>query len=132
VRRPYILSDAIVRVLLEVGCTTEGFPVDSSEACESRIIHLFDPREGIYMSELAVLMEERQKGLGEALIQARFRWAKERGFRFYLLRTAASGSNSQRLYERLGAKRTTFTQDVSLDGIVTSSTQRIFLWGEIP
>jgi ribosomal protein S18 acetylase RimI-like enzyme len=92
----------------------------------------FDPREGIYMSELAVLMEERQKGLGEALIQARFRWAKERGFRFYLLRTAASGSNSQRLYERLGAKRTTFTQDVSLDGIVTSSTQRIFLWGEIP
>ncbi len=92
----------------------------------------FDPREGIYMSELAVLTEERQKGLGEALIRARFRWAKERGFRFYLLRTAASGSNSQRLYERLGAKRTAFTQDVSLDGVVTASTQRIFLWGEIP
>lgn len=92
----------------------------------------FDPHEGVYMSELAVLTEERQKGLGEALIRARFRWAKERDFRFYLLRTAASGSNSQRLYERIGAKRTAFTQDVSLDGIATASSQRIFLWGEIP
>ena len=92
----------------------------------------FDPREGIYMSELAVRTEERQQGLGEALIHARFRWAKERGSRFYLLRTAASGSNSKRLYERLGARRAAFTQNVAHDGIATASTERMFLWGEIP
>lgn len=92
----------------------------------------FDPREGIYMSELAVRTEERQRGLGEALIHARFRWAKSHGFRFYLLRTAASGSNSKRLYERLGARRAAFTQNVAQDGIATASTERIFLWGEIP
>lgn len=92
----------------------------------------FDLREGIYMSELAVRMEERQQGLGEALIHARFRWAKMQGFRFYLLRTAANGSNSQRLYERLGARRTSFTQNVAQGGIATASTERIFLWGEIP
>lgn len=91
----------------------------------------FDPREGIYMSELAVRTEERQQGLGEALIHARFRWARKRGFRFYLLRTAASGSNSQRLYERLGARPTSFTQNVAQGGIATASTERIFLWGEL-
>ncbi len=92
----------------------------------------FDPREGIYMSELAVRTEERQQGLGKSLIHARFRWAKGQGFRFYLLRTAASGSNSQRLYERLGARRAAFMQNVAHDGIATASTERIFLWGEIP
>lgn len=92
----------------------------------------FDPREGIYMSELAVRTEERQQGLGEALIRARFRWAKKHGFRFYLLRTAASRSNSERLYVHLSAKRTAFTQNIAQDSIVTASTERIFLWGEIP
>lgn len=92
----------------------------------------FDPHEGIYMSELAVRMEERHQGLGEALIYARFRWAKAQGFRFYLLRTAATGSNSQRLYERLGARDAGFTQNVAQDGIVTASTERILLWGAIP
>lgn len=92
----------------------------------------FDPREGIYMSELAVLSEERRNGVGQALIQARFAWAKEQGFRFYLLRTAASGSNSERMYRRMGAKQTNFTQNMGRGGIATASTERIFLWGEIP
>ncbi len=91
----------------------------------------FDPHEGIYMSELAVRSEERRNGLGLALVQARFVWAKKRGFRFYLMRTAASGSNSARLYRRLGAKQTSFMQNVSGNDIVTASTERIFLWGEL-
>lgn len=92
----------------------------------------FDPQDGIYMSELAVLTDERRKGLGTALVRARFEWAKQKGFRFYLLRTAASGSNSQRMYERIGARRAPFTQSMASSDTVTASTERIFLWGEIP
>ncbi len=90
----------------------------------------FDPERAVFMSELAVRREFRRRGLGAKLIQARLRWAEDAGFQFLVLRTAATGSNSRRLYERIGAQVASFVQDVSTAAIASSSTQRIFLWGE--
>ncbi len=90
----------------------------------------FDPEHTVFMSELAVRREFRRQGLGAKLIQARLRWAEDTGFRFFALRTAATGSNSRRLYERIGAHTAPFVQDVSAAAVASSSTQRIFLWGE--
>lgn len=57
----------------------------------------------VYMAELAVAPFARRQGLGMAMIRARLQWADEQGLSWYVVRTAASGSQSLGLYARLEA-----------------------------
>lgn len=92
---------------------------------------LFDPARAIFMSELAVRDDFRRRGLGQALVLERFRWGLEAGFTHYAMRTAAGGSNSRRMYERIGSALAPFVQDVSEDGVVSASKSRIYMYGSI-
>lgn len=89
----------------------------------------FDPAQTIYMSEVAVLSEHRKQGLGRKLIEARLEWGDVHGFRFYIMRTADRGSNSARLYCRMGAQKADFEQNVEHEGVETASTVRMYLYG---
>ncbi len=92
----------------------------------------FHTMETCYMSELAVLDEYRNRGIGTELIKRRLDWAKSQGINYYLMRTAAEGSNSLSLYSRLGAKIVPgLEQDMSKDGVGTASQKRIFLFGPV-
>ncbi|MFA5163580.1 MAG: GNAT family N-acetyltransferase [Patescibacteria group bacterium] len=85
-----------------------------------------------YMSELAVLSDFRGLGIGTELIRQRWSWAKSFGLSHYIVRTAAEGSNSVRMYKHLGAKEIDgLVQDVTGIGVESKSRQRIFLYGEI-
>ena len=92
----------------------------------------FQALEACYMTELAVLPEYRKRGIGTELVRRRLDWAKEQGIKYYLMRTAAEGSNSLSLYSRLGAKIVpNLEQDMSKDGVSTASQKRIFLFGPV-
>lgn len=84
-----------------------------------------------YMSEIAVLQEYRRQGIGQRLVEERFRWLKSQRMNFYAMRTAASCSNSLNLYRSLGAQPADFIQDVSGAEIASASHQRIFLHGRL-
>ena len=85
-----------------------------------------------YMSELAVLPEYRNFGIGTELIKKRLSWAKENNLNYYVMRTAAKNSNSLGLYLNLGAKIISdLEQDVSNIGVISASKKRIFLFGQI-
>jgi ribosomal protein S18 acetylase RimI-like enzyme len=95
------------------------------------ISKFFDPDRTIFMSELAVREEYRRRGLGNRIVLERFRWGLERGYESYCMRTAESGSNSRGLYERIGAVLAPFVQDVSVDGVASSSKSRVYMYGSI-
>ncbi len=92
---------------------------------------LFDPARAIFMSELAVRDDFRCRGLGQTLVLERFRWGIEAGYSHYAMRTAADGSNSRRMYERIGSRLAPFVQDVSEGGVVSASKSRIYMYGSI-
>lgn len=85
----------------------------------------------IYMSELAVSRSARGLGIGTSLVKRRLLWGAKNGFTHYCMRTAAEGSNSRGLYERLGASVAPFTQDVRNEGVESQSESRIILYGNI-
>lgn len=88
--------------------------------------------DACYMSELAVLPEFRRLGIGTELIIKRLSWARKENMKYYILRTAAEGSNSLSLYSRLGAQIIpSLQQDVSNIGVSSASKKRIFLFGRI-
>ncbi len=89
----------------------------------------FPLHKTVYMSELAVLAPFRGRGIGRSLVLRRHDWAKEVGLTHYCMRTAEQGSNSQHLYQTLGARRAPFIQDMSDGEVKTESNQRIFLYG---
>ena len=86
-----------------------------------------------YMSELGVLASHRRRGIGMALITQRLLLVTEQGIPYYVMRTAAQGSNSCRLYRHIGAVEIPGLQDVSASDQVTESgsqsTQRVYLYG---
>lgn len=92
---------------------------------------LFDPARAIFMSELAVRDDFRRRGLGQTLVLERFRWGLKAGFTHYAMRTAADGSNSRRMYERIGSVLAPFVQDVSEGGVISASKSRIYMYGSI-
>ena len=47
------------------------------------------------------------------------------------MRTAVEGSNSQRMYERIGSHLAPFVQDVSDGGVLSASKSRIYMYGSI-
>lgn len=87
-----------------------------------------------YMSELGVLDTYRKRGIGMALIARRILLIAGKGIPYYVMRTAAQGSHSQRLYESIGARKILGLQDVSgSDQVIENrslSTERIYLYGE--
>lgn len=91
----------------------------------------FPPEQTLYMSELAVHESYRKHGIGQRIIEERMRWGKLMGYTHYCMRTAKDGSNSRRLYERMGAQIAPFEQDVSDGEVKTESKFRIYLYGKI-
>ena len=88
--------------------------------------------DACYMSEVAVLSNYRQRGIGTELIKQRWAWAKGQGIKTYVMRTASEGSNSLGIYLKLGARKINGScQDVSAIGVVSASKCRIYLYGEI-
>jgi GNAT superfamily N-acetyltransferase len=55
-----------------------------------------------YIEEVDVLQEHGQRGLGKALLERSFAFARERGFKKILLRTAANVPWNGPMYARLG------------------------------
>ncbi len=80
-----------------------------------------DPGTMWYMSELGVGKVYRKHGLGLKLIEERLRLISDRGGSWYIMRTAAEGSNSKHLYESIGAMEIPGTQKLSVE--------RIYLYG---
>ena len=94
----------------------------------------FDPEKSVYMSELAVDSSFRGLGLGTKLVLACYDWAIRNGFETYCLRTASQGSNSLRLYQRLGGLELQGKHEVSsVEGgsLPTASKSRVYLWGNL-
>lgn len=94
----------------------------------------FDPEKTIYISELAVAAEARNGGIGSALTRATLEWGRAGGFENFVLRTAAQGSNSIRLYRRFGAQELRSIQQVDkAEGgeIATAAKERLYLWGSL-
>ncbi len=75
--------------------------VDSTKIAVGFII--VSERSGCaYIEEVDVLKEHGQKGLGKALIERSFSWAREHGFKKMFLRTAANVPWNAPMYARLG------------------------------
>lgn len=85
----------------------------------------------MYMSELATLAPYRKIGIASELVKQRIDWAKSRGFKTVVMRTASEGSNSANLYLRLGGKVLSGAiQNVAenLDEVASSSEKRLYIY----
>jgi GNAT superfamily N-acetyltransferase len=87
-----------------------------------------------YMSELGVTSEYRGRGIGTQLVKHRLLSIQHTDGTHYMFRTAAQGSNSIRIYQRIGAIVFPTLQDVSTSAQViangSQSTERVYLHGE--
>ncbi|MFN3188652.1 MAG: GNAT family N-acetyltransferase [Candidatus Paceibacteria bacterium] len=102
----------------------------AEKAAENQTVP-FNLESTVYMSELAVGPHARKHGIGTELVKRRMDWARKSGFTHYCMRTAAVGSNSRMLYERLGAKIAPFVQSITSEGVVSSSEQRIIMYNSL-
>jgi len=86
-----------------------------------------------YFSELGVLNNHRRKGIGTRLIGQILAKILLIGDSYYVMRTAATGSNSRRIFESIGSDVIPGVQDVSETGQVqinkSQSTERMYLYG---
>lgn len=93
----------------------------------------FDLQNTWYMSELGVAAAYRGKKIGYELIKHRLSRISELDGIFYILRTAAEGSNSLHMYRKIGSIELQGTQSVSAtDQVVinkSKSSERIYLYG---
>lgn len=88
----------------------------------------FSLDQAAYGTDLGVLAPARKTGLGRYLTWLLYRWAYEQGFPYLMMRTAANGSPSEKLFIRDGAQHLPFVQTVSYgDDIGTQSNDRIWL-----
>jgi GNAT superfamily N-acetyltransferase len=87
-----------------------------------------------YVSELGVRESYRRHGIGSRLIKEQLSLIADHGCPWYVMRTAAVGSNSKRLFEQAGAQEIPGAQNVSASLQVTEnlsqSTERIYLYGK--
>lgn len=88
-----------------------------------------------YMSELGVLESYRRRGIGYQLVKHRMQAISDRGDTHYVFRTAAEGSNSIHLYQKIGAVELPDLQDVSgSEQVVVQGSQsheRVYLYGDL-
>jgi GNAT superfamily N-acetyltransferase len=92
------------------------------------------PNKICMMTELAVLEEYRNMGVGYELIGFRKKCAKKQGLFHYMMRTASEGSNSIHMYEKIGAQKIHgMIQNVSNHAMKTKSRsrKRIYLSGSL-
>jgi ribosomal protein S18 acetylase RimI-like enzyme len=59
-----------------------------------------------YVHDLVVDAAHRREGVGTALLEAALAWMKERGLPRVVLASASPNDTAQRLFERLGFRRT--------------------------
>lgn len=94
----------------------------------------FIPAKTWYMSELGVLTSYRERGLAYQLVRHRLISINHAGGTHYVMRTAAEGSMSRHLYERLGAQLVAVEHDISSSDQVkkngSTSTKRVYLYGK--
>lgn len=93
-----------------------------------------DARQAWYMSELGVITSFRGHGIAYGLVKRRLELIQLRGGDHYIMRTAADGSNSEHLYQKLGSDTLAASQDISGSDQVTEkgsqSTARKYLYGK--
>ena len=67
-----------------------------------------------YVHDIVVDQAERRTGVARALMEAAIAWVREQGVASVMLGTAASNEGAQRLFEKLGFRRTMIemTRDV--------------------
>lgn len=86
-----------------------------------------------YPSELGVMDNCRRRGIGTQLIGHVLAGILLRGNHYYMMRTAAEGSNSRHIFESIGSGLIPGVQDVSKSNQVTvnksQSTERVYLYG---
>lgn len=134
-----IVLATLDNVVVGFGCAMplEKSPADVQDFMAQSIAngsYRADLKKAWYMSEVGVLEHYRGHGIGTALVKHRLLNIQHRGDTHYVLRTAAQGSNSIRIYERLGASTLPNLQDVSASDQVTTngsqSTERVYLHGD--
>ena len=141
------LKDGVIIIAQEQGIVGFGcaLPLDKSpadvqeflsrRAAEGELPADFNHRGSWYMSELGVRDDTRlrRRGLGYELVRHRMISLVHSGADQYFMRTDATSSNSIHLYERIGAKRLSETQDMSSSSQVkdngSKSESRVYLWG---
>lgn len=141
---PHLAVGFIVMALEEgksigLGCAK---PMTETENGDQRFVkERFDdgslpvaPSRLWYMSEMAVLMSHRRRGVGYRLVVERLKLIRAKGISHYCFRTASKQSNSEALYRSLGAVQLPGVLDVSgtaqVENNASQSTTRIFLYGE--
>lgn len=122
-------------IVVGIGCSHPALadtePAIKSYLQEQRVMIPFPLSSAIFMSELAVLPLHQGEGIGRRIVVKRFQWGEAHGFEHYVMRTADDGSNSQRLYEKLGAHRAPFVQNVrGTLSVESASDKRIYMWGK--
>ena len=117
---PLCSAPADVREFLEEQKRRGGFPIDFTTVW--------------YNSELGVYTTLRKRGIGYALMRARLGEIRARGGEKYVARTAAEGSNSLHLYERIESTKLSELQNVAASAQVlvnkSQSAARVYLYGE--
>ena len=80
---------------------------------DARIEEPYDPMirpiKYCFVSDIAVSAAHRSRGIGEKLMHAAERWARERGAGYVLLEYGQNNSRAAALYERLGYSPTSIT-----------------------
>lgn len=83
----------------------EGSPVPDGYACLYWTFSSVSATEVVLLNDLYVRSERRGGGVGEALIAAATAVARDRGAAYLRWFTAQDNHRAQRLYERVGARR---------------------------
>lgn len=139
-------SDGIIVLALANYSDVVGFgcskPVRSSsqeirdflESSEQQGLLPFPSVNAWYMSELGVLDSYRGRKIGYALTAQRLSAISQLGDTHYVMRTAAEGSNSLHLYERIGSAVIPGRQNIADSNQVqvnhSQSLERVYCYGE--
>jgi ribosomal protein S18 acetylase RimI-like enzyme len=92
-----------------------GDPVPLGYACLYWTFSSVSATEVVLLNDLYVAPEHRGAGVGEALVAAAVSVGRERGAAFVRWMTALDNRQAQRLYERLGAERSSwFEYEIAL------------------
>lgn len=106
-------------------------PDDIREFLQDSQEILADSDQMWYISELGVALSHRGRKIAYAVTERCLSEANRLGGAYYVMRTAAKGSNSRHMFLRMGSTEISEVQDVSAqtEENHSQSTQRIWLYG---
>ena len=106
-------------------------PDDVREFLQDSQEILADNDQMWYISELGVSLSHRGRRIAYAVTERCLFEANRLGGVYYVMRTAAKGSNSKHMFLRMGSTEISEIQDVSaqMEENHSQSTQRIWLYG---